>query len=285
MRVAVVDAAEAPRCVPRCDLVIDAAYGTGFHGAYHAPDPSGALVLAVDIPSGVDGLTGEAGPGAVEADAIVTFAALKPGLLGLAVPITVADIGLDVTSASAHLVEDVDVRAALPSRPRNAHKYRAAVLVIAGSPGMLGAPRLVAAAAFRAGAGYARLLIPGADLGAFPVPEVVTRSVPGIGWVPAALAELERMAAVVIGPGIGRDATTVEAVLQFIMNADRPAVVDADALFAITKTASTIIASRPAATVLTPHDGEFAHLTGGPPGPDRLAAVRTAARRWNARCS
>src|SRR3954469_24746537 len=64
-----------------CDLVIDAAYGTGFRGEYDAPDPGDALVLAVDIPSGVNGLTGEVGPGAVQADVTVTFAALKPGLL------------------------------------------------------------------------------------------------------------------------------------------------------------------------------------------------------------
>src|SRR5436190_18683807 len=89
----------------RYDLVIDAAYGTGFRGEYTAPDPVGAPVLAVDIPSGVNGLTGEATPGAVRADVTVTFAALKPGLVfhpgrGLAGDIVIADIGLDVLSAT-----------------------------------------------------------------------------------------------------------------------------------------------------------------------------------------
>jgi NAD(P)H-hydrate epimerase len=68
VRVEVVDAAGAPPALPRSDLVVDAAYGTGFRGEYHAPDPSGAPVLAVDIPSGVDGTTGEAGDDAVRAD-------------------------------------------------------------------------------------------------------------------------------------------------------------------------------------------------------------------------
>src|SRR5207237_9534560 len=66
-QVTVLDAADAPDRLPSCDLVIDAAYGTGFHGDYRAPDPCGAPVLAVDIPSGVHGLTGEAAQGAVRA--------------------------------------------------------------------------------------------------------------------------------------------------------------------------------------------------------------------------
>src|SRR3954447_203407 len=76
VRVVVIDVAEQPDRLPPCDLVIDAAFGTGFRGEYQAPDP-GAPVLAVDIPSGLDGLTGEAQPGAVRADATITFAALK----------------------------------------------------------------------------------------------------------------------------------------------------------------------------------------------------------------
>ena len=59
----VFDAADAPSRLPGCDLVVDAAYGTGFRGDYQAPDPGSAPVLAVDIPSGVDGLTGQAGDG------------------------------------------------------------------------------------------------------------------------------------------------------------------------------------------------------------------------------
>ena len=86
---------------PGCDLVIDAAFGTGFRGTFRAPRPMpGTAVLAVDIPSGVDGLTGEQSEQVLAADATVTFAALKPGLvfgagLGLAGRVRVADIGLD----------------------------------------------------------------------------------------------------------------------------------------------------------------------------------------------
>src|SRR2546425_1274584 len=88
-----------------------------------APEPT--AVLAVDIPSGVDGLTGEAAEGAARADVTVTFAALKPGLLlwpGVehAGVVELADIGLDPSSAGAGLVEGDDVAAWLPERPREA---------------------------------------------------------------------------------------------------------------------------------------------------------------------
>src|SRR5262249_15502335 len=127
VRTLVLDAADAPARLPAADLVVDAAYGTGFRGAYTAPDPGGAAVLAVVIPSGVEGLTGEAGDGAAHADRTVTFAALKPGLLlgrgaGLAGEVTVADIGLDVSSATAHLLDDGDQRAWLPARSSDSHK-------------------------------------------------------------------------------------------------------------------------------------------------------------------
>ena len=95
----VIDAASAPGRIDGCDLVIDAAYGTGFSGAYSAPVVSkGTVVLAVDIPSGVDANTGEMPGRALEADRTVTFAALKPGLLmgaGVSVSgeVSVADIG------------------------------------------------------------------------------------------------------------------------------------------------------------------------------------------------
>ena len=73
------DAADAPAVVPGCDLVIDAAYGTGFRGSWTGPEVGAAPVLAVDIASGVDGLTGAATDGVLHAERTVTFAALKPG--------------------------------------------------------------------------------------------------------------------------------------------------------------------------------------------------------------
>ncbi len=166
VRVQEIDALDAPATLPPCDLVIDAAYGTGFSGCYDAPDAGGAPVLAVDIPSGVDGVTGQPAGRVLAAARTVTFAALKPGLLlepgrSLAGQVVLADIGLDVSHTTIGVVEAADVAGWVPVRATTSHKWKAAVLVIAGSSGMAGAARLAARAAQRAGAGMVRVGSPG----------------------------------------------------------------------------------------------------------------------------
>ena len=281
VRVRVIAAADAPRQFPDSDLVIDAAYGTGFRGDYDAPDPGDAFVLAADIPSGVDGLTGEACEGAVHADATVTFAALKPGLLSVGGEVRVADIGLDVDGSRTHVVEEIDVRIGLPARRRDEHKYDAAVLVVAGSEGMTGAAALTSRASLRAGAGYCRLLLPGVDASQLPASEVVAKPLPAGGWSAEALAAVERMSAAAVGPGLGREEGTVEDARDFIARATTPLVVDADGLFALGKLdeARDVLSAREAPTVLTPHDGEFARLAGASVGADRIGATRDLARK------
>jgi len=283
VRVAFVEASPTGggRPLPPGDLVIDAAYGTGFRGSYQAPEAGGTPVLAVDIPSGVDGLTGQASSGAVRATATVSFAALKPGLLfgrgvELAGAVEVADIGLDVSGSFTHLVEDADVARLLPERARDGHKWDSAVLVVAGSPGMMGAPRLAARAALRAGAGYVLLGVPGAPLAsAGDVGEVVGIELSFDGWAAEALSGSSRVRSIVAGPGLGRESVTQREVRRLLDRARVPLVIDGDALAAVEQTGSS--------TVLTPHDGEFATLTGGtPPGVDRLAAARALALRSGA---
>lgn len=284
VRVTVVDAADAPAVLPPSDLVIDAAYGTGFRGDYDAPDPAGAPVLAVDIPSGVHGLTGEAGDGAVRATETVTFAAMKPGLLvhpgaGLAGEVQVVDIGLDTSSASAHLVEWADLRGWLPPVPAESHKWKSAVWAVAGSPGMTGAAHLCARAAMRAGAGTVRLGIPGADPADSGWPEVVGRPTPAEGWDAFVVEDSERAKALVVGPGLGRSEGTRDCVRRLVAATPLPLVVDADGLFALgsTEEAAAALGPRSAPTVVTPHDGEFDRLAGGPAGADRLRSVRELA--------
>ncbi len=280
-RVRVFDVTGAPERLPPCDLVVDAAFGTGFAGEYRAPDPGGAPVLAVDIPSGVDGLTGEAGSGAVRATSTVTFAALKPGLvLGLGPertgPVELVDIGLDVSRARIHLVQDEDAGASLPRRSRESHKWRSAVLVVAGSPGMMGAPVLVSRAALRAGAGYVNLGVPGAALERMPSgSEVVGRALPSEDWATEVLRDSGRFKAVVVGPGMGRGEGTLAEVRRLLAESPVPLVVDGDALAAVDGPLG-------AEAVLTPHAGEYERLTGSPPGPDRLDGARSLAARLNA---
>ena len=284
-RVRIVEAAGPRGRLPVVDLVIDAAYGTGLRAgsAYEAPDPGGVPVLAVDIPSGVDGLTGEAGAGAVRADRTVTFAALKPGLLlspgiGHAGATTVAGIGLDVGDASMALVEEADCSAWIPLRPRESHKWRSAVWVAAGSPGMVGAAQMAARAAMRAGAGTVRLGVPGIHVEP-TFAEVVGSPLPAEGWAQAVLGDLERTRALVVGPGLGRSAATSAEVRRLLSEAPVPAVVDADALWALGSLgdAAPVLGARRADTVLTPHEGEFRRLTGAVVPADRVAAVRQVA--------
>ncbi len=275
-RVQVLDAADTTE-LPPADLVIDAAYGTGLSRPFHPPATT-AAVLAVDIPSGVDGLTGAIPGDALAATTTVTFQALKPGLLlppgGTRVGrVSVADIGLDVSGARCHLVEGADVGSWLPVRPVDAHKWRSACWVIAGSPGMTGAASLAASGAARAGAGYVRLSTPGGTPDGPAA--VVVQPMAAENWG-GELADAERIAAMVIGPGLGRDDHTGAQIRAALVSFAGPAVVDADALIAVAGHLD-VLRNRKGPTVLTPHDGEFEALTGCRPPPDRIDGVRRLA--------
>jgi NAD(P)H-hydrate epimerase len=296
VRVVELDAArpDGPPIVPPCDLVIDAAYGTGFRGSFTPPAvPDGTPVLAVDIPSGVDGLTGavsdDPASRVLRADRTVTFAALKPGLLlepgaGECGRIDVADIGLDAGSASAHLVTASDVRAWLPDRAADTHKWRSAVWVVAGSPGMGGAAALACGGAQRAGAGYVRVSTPGGggpSAGQIGT-EVVHVDLPETGWATEVLDGLDRFRAVLVGNGMGTAEETAVQIRALVAGSTIPTVVDADGLTALARGDDGPTTALSPTTVLTPHDGEYERLAGEPPGPDRLQAARSLAGRTGA---
>ena len=288
--VRVFDAAACPASLPPADLVLDAAYGTGFRGEWTGPAVGAARVLAVDIPSGVDGLTGVAVRGTLAATETVTFAALKPGLIvhdgkQLAGNVTVADIGLDASTARAHAVESADVASWWRPRPADAHKWTRAVRIVAGSPGMTGAAALASVAAMRAGSGIVWLSIPGEPAPRSALVEVVGKPCPAVGWAVEVGGSLERFGALVVGPGLGLEKSTVEDVVTAVAGAPCPVVVDGDGLTALATSAggaSEVLRERTAPTVLTPHDGEFARLAGGQPGPDRFAAARRLAEMTGA---
>ncbi len=288
VKVRVIDSAMRTALLPPCDLVIDAAYGTGFHGEWVAPDIVSTrgdrpLVLAVDIPSGVNALTGEVGHGALAAHRTVTFQALKPGLVfgagrELSGAVEVADIGLDVSVATQHLVEASDVAAWWPTRSGDAHKWNGAVRVVAGSPGMLGAGRLSAEAAARTGAGLVTLSSPGIDPDARS--EIIQHRIPAADFHGEVFSDLDRFGALVIGPGLGREEGTIASVRELIAQATLPVVIDGDAIFAAAWSADgagPLLRQRGRPTVITPHDGEFSLLAGHPPGADRVSAARSLA--------
>ena len=231
VRVAVLSATEPPKELPGADLYIDAAFGTGLSRPYAPPSRARpqAPVLAVDIPSGLDGLTGVVLGGPVwHAQRTVTFAALKPGLLFGDGPagcgdITVADIGLAVGGAdldACALMTDADIEA-LPAGTGATHKWHAAALVVAGSPGMGGAAALACEASMRSGARMAHLNTP-ADAGVVSFVEAV-RSEPPLA------VDAGRFAVCAAGPGLGTGEQAAKR-LADALALDLPTVIDADGL-------------------------------------------------------
>ena len=296
---------ELQRALDDCDLAIDAMYGSGFRGEldgvagaidgelYRAP-----RVLAVDIPSGVDGATGEirgAGfvGGAVLAHETLALGALKPGLLFEpgrfhAGRVTVADIGIDLGTVEVWNWTCVDAVLAPLERWPQEHKWSSAVLVVGGSIGMCGAPLFVAHAAQRSGSGMVVVSAPiGCDT-AFLASEVVTRVIPtmpdgALADIAAEnlLGDIDRFAALVIGPGLGRKRPTQRVVRSVVEAAPIPIVIDADALHALSPDYGELrgrsAAGLPPA-ILTPHAGEFRALSGREIGRDRIEAARWLAR-------
>jgi len=269
------DAAELALGDP--DVIVDAMLGTGVSGALREPERSaataingsGATVVAVDVPSGVDADTGETAGVAVDADRVVTFHDAKPGLD--AYDVTVADIGIPETAERFAGPGDRRVL----SRPSDAHKGAfGEVLVVGGGP-YTGAPALAAQAAMRGGADLVRVACPRAvarEVQSFEE-GLILRPFDGDHLTPATLDHVRSLAAdhdtVVFGPGLGDAAATLDAVREFLADYSGRAVIDADALQVVPEVDTD------ATLLCTPHQGELRAM-GGPSADDwreRLDAV------------
>jgi hydroxyethylthiazole kinase-like uncharacterized protein yjeF len=272
-----------PAEAARAELVIDAVFGAGLTRPVaglvaETLAAAAAPILAVDVPSGLDGATGQVRGYAPAAALTVTFFRAKPGHLllpgrTLCGEVRVADIGLPagvLATVAPRCWEAAPGLWRLPDSAAAAHKYsRGHVSILAGA-GMTGAARLAAAAARRAGAGLATLLAPDRATG-----DVLRGGDPGVIVSEAPLAELladPRRVAWVIGPGLPADAATLGMLGAVLDGGGRRVVVDAGALAAAAGQADRLRG----AAVLTPHEGEFGRLFGDPGG-DRLAAARRAA--------
>jgi NAD(P)H-hydrate epimerase len=287
----------SPALLARGDLLVDALLGTGLQrdvdgtaaeviaALNAAPQP----VVALDVPSGLDADSGLPRGTAVRAQLTVTFVGLKPGLfLGLGPEhagrlacddLDVPASAFDGRRPALRRITELQLRAALPRRPRTAHKgAHGRVLVIGGGEGMPGAARLAGEAALRAGAGLVTVATWPSHAPAIATgrPELICAGVPNA----AALATLLEAADVVaVGPGLGRTpwaAGLVEAAFASPL----PLVVDADAL--------NLLAAAPRVRspwCLTPHPGEAARLLGtrnDAVQADRLGSVHALASRYGA---
>lgn len=276
------------------ELVVDALFGTGFHGV---PRPAaaalierinacGSPVVAVDLPSGVDASTGEIAGPAVEAACTITFHGRKvghhvaPGRFATG-RLVVVDIGLDSRQTDARRVLPA-VTEQIPARGERDTKYSSgSVVIVGGSRGMTGAAALSARAALRSDAGYVTLCVPDECLAVAETLalEPVKIGLPEVGAVDLILEHAERAGAVAIGPGLGRSQTTRDLVAALLARLELPVVLDADALFGLDPFV------RAAPTVLTPHAGELGRLVDQPSDwvqAHRLGALRECVERFGA---
>ncbi|WP_440903572.1 NAD(P)H-hydrate dehydratase [Catenovulum sp. SX2] len=230
------------------DLLVDCVLGTGFSGSLSAEwagifqqaNQTSRLIISADIPSGLNGLTGEADINAIQAQHTVTFLALKPGLFthdaadycGL---IHYASLGCQqqieqLNQAYYQLSDWNQLKTALPARKRNSHKGSFGhVLCIGGDKGMAGAIRLAGEAALRCGAGKVTVLTHPENvmLVANGRPELMVRGVNGVSSEVKTL--LEQAEVILIGPGLGKTGWA-NGLMQLVVESDKPTVVDADGL-------------------------------------------------------
>ena len=275
-------------------IVVDGLLGTGASGAprgalagaiesLSALRARGAVIVALDLPSGVDASTGATPGSAVSADLTLAFATVKRGHLvarDACGAIIVVDIGLGthagLPDGAPELVDERWAGATLPVFPADAHKgTRKKLAIVGGASGMAGAAVLAARSAMRSGAGMVKLIVARESLPA------VQEAEPGAlaaTW-PADDASLERdivswADAVVVGPGLGRDATSRGLLEQLLHAWTGPTLLDADAITLFegrVPDLAALIGGRPA--LLTPHAVEFARLAG-------LAVDDVLARRF-----
>jgi NAD(P)H-hydrate epimerase len=281
----------------RRTIIIDALFGAGLNrpldgvakALVEALAASGLTIVAVDLPSGVDGDTGQV-YGAAAAALTVTFERKKPAHLlypakELCGELVVAPIGIPVEALAAtapFLWENDPVLWLHEWRPPGAgdHKYTRGKLAVLGGPKMHGAALLAAQAAMRAGAGLVTLMVPAEASARYAASRLFHIIVKDFTVEQELISELSeaRLSTAIIGPGAGDGAMTRVAV-EAARARNLPAVIDADALHCGVAAALTDSA------VLTPHDGEFARvfpqLANGL-AEDRLTAARTAARQTGA---
>ncbi len=258
------------------ELIIDGILGTGFRGqveglyleAIKKANASKLCIISIDIPSGIDGNTGEVGNVAINAEETVALGLPKTGCFlgevwGQVGKLHVVDFGLseecvEQAEEDFTLIDEHKIKPLLPPVKRTRHKYQAGYVVgLGGSLGMPGAPLLASFAALRSGAGIVRLLHPqGMEAVLSGAPYELVREGYQEGNEKQILDAFARASAIFVGPGMGTSPSTVKLLEKVLPQIDKPCVIDADAL--------TLLAahdiSLPHDAILTPHHGEMQRL-------------------------
>ena len=273
--------------LPPPDLIIDAIFGTGFKGEVKGLEfevirwinKQKAFKVSIDIPSGVNGETGEVKTVAVNADITPTMGLVKRGLvlnLGRVKSgkVYIVDIGIpkfvyETAGIRTYVAEASDVKEKLPVRPFNANKYNCGkVFALAGSPGLTGAATMCSMSAMKIGAGAVVLGIPESlnpileekltEVMTVPLPETNKHTI-GRDAIEIVNKYIDWADVVIIGPGLSKDINTQHVVLNIIENLNKKAVIDADGLNALAGNLK-VLKKVKVPVVLTPHTGEFSRL-------------------------
>ncbi len=286
------------------DVVVDGLFGAGLtrsiEGDYavliEAVNASSLPVIAIDVPSGIDGTTGEVRGIAIEAQATVTFFRLKPGHLLLPGRLHCGEVTLAEIGTPASVLDAIKPRtfanvpplwlARFPWPTPQGHKYaRGHAVVVSGPLYSTGAARLAARGALRVGAGLVTVASPRDALAvnASALTAIMVREADDARAL-TSLLEDKRRNAVLIGPGVGVGERTKALVLAALAS-QAAVVLDADAITSFAGDSAKLfaaIAKRAAPVALTPHDGEFARLFGDIAGPSKLERARQASARSGA---
>jgi NAD(P)H-hydrate epimerase len=289
--------AVSPAAVEGAALVVDALFGSGLSrglegvvtATLNAAALRGVPMIAIDVPSGVMGDTGES-LGAVAAACTVTFARKKPGHVllpgrDLCGETVVADIGI-ASSVLATLPVDTWEndpalwQSGLPQAKSSGNKYTRGHALLCGGYPMTGAARMAARAAARVGAGLTTIAVPQAafSIYATALTSIMVRPLTEHGDLARLLSD-SRYTALLIGPGAGVNDATRETALQILATA-RPVLLDADAISVFASRAAELSGAIRGPCVMTPHDGEFARVFD--PRGGKLARARAAARQSGA---
>lgn len=271
------------------DFIVDAIFGTSFHGAVGGKlkpliewinRVKGSKIISIDIPSGIEATTGECRSVAVRADLTVTMALPKIGLYTGRGPeysgaVAIADIHMPEllgrgVASQRFLVEETDVARGLPNRPVNAHKHSVGkIFVLAGSKGFSGAALLCSQAAMKSGAGAVVLGIPAS---VFPAVarrtlEVMPFELPSTNEGAVAFSAADRVEVknkwsdvTLIGPGLSQDPETKALVDRIVISSRATLVIDADGLNSLAGSLHLLKRRKCDDIILTPHLGEFSRL-------------------------
>jgi NAD(P)H-hydrate epimerase len=283
-----------PEALDGAKLVVDGLFGAGLsrplEGAYaQVVEALNDLpVVAIDVPSGLSGDTGQAlGGVAVRAVLTVTFFRKKPGHLLLPGRVLcgatiVADIGIPPEAASTQLHENTPALWRYPWPKAEGHKYsRGHCVVVSGPAHATGAARLAARAGLRVGAGLVSVASPPQALAvnAAHLTAIMVKPFEGAKGLADLLSD-KRFNAVALGPGLGVGAET-RALVNATLKSGASIVLDADALTAFKDDPDALFDRLHERCVLTPHDGEFERLFPGllDKSASKVEAARTAARK------